>query len=94
MRKFLIIMILAVIAVIALKYFGYTSLLFVAPAFAAVLYGANGSIYVETPYVEQEGDEDVSFYWASKHGTPYINRDGKTYEMTRKGWRYNWAERR
>ena len=94
MKKLLVIVILIAVGVMAAKYFGYTSLLFVAPIFAAVLYGANGSIYVETPYVEQEGDKDVSFYWSSKSSTPYINRGGKTYEMTKRGWRYNWAEKR
>ena len=94
MKKLLIILFLALIAVIALKYFGYTSLLFIAPALGAVLYGANGSIYVETPYVKQDGDEGVSMYWSSKSGVPYINRDGKTYEMVKRGWRHNWAEKR
>ena len=58
--------------------------------FKAVLYGHNGSRYVEVPYTRQDDDDRATVHWGGR----YINREGKTYERTRKGYRTNWMERR
>ena len=87
---------LITLALLALAVYGLItngSAIFLIPGILAVLYGYNGSVFVETPHIKQDGDEEVSMHWSSKTGkrrTPYINQDGKTYEMTQKGWRYNW----
>lgn len=93
MKKLLVIATLVFLAGLAFATYGYTSLLFIAPCVGAVLYGANGSIFVETPHVPEQDIEGASVHWNGKNGHPYINRDGKTYEMTRKGWKYNWASK-
>jgi len=78
-------LLIALLIAIAAYYWGWWIIL----VFGGVLFGMNGSRWLQVKYIPQDGDQGVTYYY-NKDGERYRNSQGETHQMVEAGQK-DWA---
>jgi len=78
-------LLLAFLIAIAAYYWGWWIIL----VFGGVLFGMNGSRWLQVNYIPRDGDQGVTYYF-KQDGESYRNSKGETHQMVERG-KDTWA---